>query len=192
MAKKVKSFTIEEEPYEELSKIFRENYVDVSISYFLNKAIKELLQYLKSIQEEIKRSGDIKVPMSYIVENTVREPLYKSFDSSEIKKEVKEFQRKYDIHIKKNPEKISEYDVEKIDDDVSIAQVIKYVTKGVMKQLKERRELTDEEYLELVRETGGKGLRKKLNTKIIPAMDKIDPDLKDIAAKIRGKKANGK
>lgn len=200
MAKKVKSFTIEEEPYEALLKIFRENYVDVSISYFLNKTIKELLLYLQSIQEEIKRSPDINVPISYIIETVVREPIYGSFDNelqegqgeSNIHKEIKEFQRKYDIHIKKNPDKISEYNVEMINDDVSMAKVIKYVTKGIMKQLRERRELTDDEYVELIRETGGKGLDKKIAEKISPAIQKIDPDMKDVIKKIKkGKKDKG-
>jgi hypothetical protein len=192
MAKKVKSFTLEEEPYEALLKIFRENYVDVSISYFLNKAIKELLLYFQSIQEEIKQSPDINVPMSYVIETAVREPLYRSFDSSAIQKEVKEFQRKYEIHIKKNPEKISEYNVEMIDDNVSLAKVVQYVTKAFAKQLRERRELTEDEYVELIREAGGKGLDKKIAEKIYPAMQKIDPDLKDVIAKIKkGKKNKG-
>ena len=48
--KKIKSFTMDEEPYEALFGMFKGNYVDVSLSYCLNKYIKEFLRYVEAIQ----------------------------------------------------------------------------------------------------------------------------------------------
>ena len=58
--KKVKSFTMDEGPYEALFGMFKAHYVDVSLSYCLNKYIKELLRYSEAIQGEMNRTGHIR------------------------------------------------------------------------------------------------------------------------------------
>ena len=201
MNKKVKSFTMDEEPYEALFKMFKENYVDVSISYFLNKAIKELVVYLQGIQSELNRSPELKVPMPYIIETVVREPLYKYLDEelsegmteSLLKREVKELKRKYDLHIGKNPDQEVNYDIEKIDKNVSIATLMKYLADGVLNEIRRRGALTDDEYIEMIRRNGGKGLQMKLREDVAPFVNKIDPPVGDVVKKIfKGKKGKNK
>jgi hypothetical protein len=191
MAKKVKSFTMDEEPYDALFKMFKENYVDVSISYFLNKAIKELLVYLQSIQEEIKRS-ELKVPMSYIIEMAVRGTLFKTLDEepaegmneSSLKREAREYQRKYDLHVGKNPQEADKYDINKIDKNVPYSLIIKALTDSVIKEIVQRGGLTDDDFIENVRNRGGKGAQKKIREDIAPFLNKIDPPVSEVVKKI--------
>jgi hypothetical protein len=179
MNKKVKSFTMDEEPYEALFKMFKDNCVDVSISYFLNKAIKELVIYLQGIQAELNRSPELKVPIPYIIETIVREPLYKYLDEelsegmteSSLKREARELKRKYDLHIGKNPDQEANYDINKIDKNVPYSEVIKFITNGVINEIKKRGMLTDE-YVENIRVAGKKGVLKKIREDVGPALDK--------------------
>ena len=177
MAKKVKSFTMDEEPYEALFKMFKENYVDVSISYFLNKAIKELLVYLQGIQEEVKRSG-LKVPMSYIIETAARGTLFKTLDQesaegmseSPLQREAREYQRKYDLHIGKNPQEVDKYDIDKIDKNVGLSVIVKAAVDSAIKDLLRRGGLTDDDLVENIRRVGGKGAQKKIREDIAPVL----------------------
>jgi len=196
MNKKVKSFTMDEEPYEALFKMFKENYVDVSISYYLNKAIKELLVYLQGIQAELSRSPELKVPMPYIIETVAREPLYKYLDGelsegmteSPLKREARELKRKYDLHIGKNPDQEVNYDIDKIDKNVPFSEVFKFITDGVINEIAKRGMLTDE-YVENIRVAGKKGVLKKIREDIVPAMDKFEHPINEFVKKI---KASGK
>lgn len=196
MNKKVKSFTMDEEPYEALFKMFKENYVGVSISYFLNKAIKELVVYLQGIQSELNRSPELKVPMPYIIETVVREPLYKYLDEelsegmteSLLKREARELKRKYDLHIGKNPDQEANYDINKIDKNVPYSEVIKYITDGVINEIAKRGMLTDE-YAENARVSGKKGVLKKIREDVGPALDKFEHPINELVKKI---KASGK
>ena len=187
---------MDEEPYEALFKMFKENYVDVSISYYLNKAIKELVVYLQGIQSELNRSPELKVPMPYIIETVVREPLYKYLDEelsegmteSPLKREARELKRKYDLHIGKNPDQEANYDIEKIDKNVPFSEVIKYLTDGVINEIAKRGMLTDE-YAENARIAGKKGVIKKIREDVGPAVNKLEHPIKEIVKKI---KASGK
>lgn len=199
MPKKVKSFTIDEEPYEALFKMFKENYVDVSISYFLNKTIKELLAYLESIQQEVKRS-ELKVPMSYIIETAVRGTLFKVLDEqpsggteSPLQQEARRLQKEYDIHIGKNPKEADNYDVSKIDKDVPLSVIVKAAVDSAIKDLFRKGGLTDDEVVENFRRIGGKGAQKKIREDVVPLLNKIDPPVGELAKKIlRGKKKEDK
>jgi hypothetical protein len=183
MPKKVKSFALEEEIYEDVSSLFKENYVDVNISYCVNKYLKELQSYLRSIEKELKGSSVFDVPMSYIIEQVTREPIFPVLSAtgvpgmteSPLRSRVIEFQGKYDTNVKKYPDQVIKYDVNAIDDNVPSSHVIKYIVKAVIEELSTKGPMSVDRGREIAREIGGKPLEKKLREKIAPAFDKIDP-----------------
>jgi len=186
MTKKVKSFAVDEEIYEAVFSMFKQNYVDVNISYCLNKYLKELLYYFRAIEGELKKSSELDVPMSFIIESVAREPLFSFLEStpapgmdespSQIK--VKEFQRKYDTEIKKYPEQAGKYNINAIDGNVPSSKFLKAIVKSVIEELTTLGKLPDDRYTEIVREAGGKGLQKKIREDIAPKFAKIDPTIK--------------
>ncbi|MBA4390620.1 MAG: hypothetical protein C0399_06765 [Syntrophus sp. (in: bacteria)] len=183
MAKKVKSFAVDEEIYEAVSGMFKQNYVDVNISYCLNKYLKELLTYLRAIENELNRTPELDVTMSFIIDSITRNPLFEVLDStpapgmaeSPLRARVLEFQGKYDTNVKKYPDQVAKYDVGAIDDNVPSAKVIKYIVKAVIEELTTKGPVPDDRHTELARETGGKSLQKKFREKIVPVLNKIDP-----------------
>lgn len=186
MRKKAKSFAVEEEQYDKLFALFRENYVEISISYCVNRYIKEFLEYLKAVQSELKKDKSLTVPMPFIIETMAREPIFKKFDSeSAAKTEVNELQGKYNTYIKKYPDQAAQYDVNAIDDNVPFPRVVKYLLKGIAEEIKNRGKITEERLDEIAYEVGGKGLQKMIREKSSPAFDKYDPDIKDLAKKFR-------
>lgn len=184
MRKKAKSFAVEEEQYDKLFKLFRENYVEISISYCINKYIKEFLEYLNLVQSELKRDSSYTVPMTYIIETVAREPVFKKFDTeSAIKEEVKELQKKYETYIRKNPEKESAFDKDSIVKDGSFLKYLKVIMKMiVVEETKEGRELTDDEIVDLFGRSGGKGLQKYVREDLAPKLESI----KSITKKKKG------
>jgi hypothetical protein len=186
MAKKVKSFAVDEEIYEAVFGMFKQNYVDVNISYCLNKYLKELLSYLQAIEGELKRNSELDVPMSFVIESVTREPLFSFLDStpaqgmneSPLQIRVKEFQRKYDTDVKKYPEQAAKYDINAIDGNVPSSKFLKAIVKSVIEELTTLGKLPDDRYTEIVREVGGKGLQKKIREDIAPKFAKIDPTIK--------------
>ncbi len=175
MRKTAKSFAVEEEQYEKLFKMFRENYVEVSISYCVNRYIKEFLEYLNAVQTTLKKDSSYTVPMTYIIEMVAREPIFKKFDTeSGVIEEVSELQRKYETYIRKNPSMESELDKDSIVKDGSIFKYFKAIIKMVVvEETKLGRELTDDEAVELFRKTGGKGFQKYLREELAPKIERI-------------------
>ena len=113
MRKKAKSFAVEEETYNQLSEIFKENYVEVSISYCINKYMKDLLEYLQSIKKELQDNDSFTVPMAFIIENVARDTLFEKFDSQQSTyEEITKYQEIYNVYTKKHPEKVKDYDIE--------------------------------------------------------------------------------
>ncbi len=186
--KKVKSFTIDEGPYNELFGMFKENYVDVSISYCLNKYIKELAAYLQAIRREVKDSEGYTVPMSFVIETVAREPIFQVPEDkavgegeSPLRAEVKELQRRYDAYTKKGVTQAEdETQITELDTMTALLKFMKVIGRALGSQIKNWREPTDDEYIEMLREEGGKPLHKAVREKLAPAMEKIDPDLKDL------------
>ena len=118
MRKKVKSFALEDGPYEKLAAIFKENYVDMGISYCVNRYIKEFVEYLQSVQGELQKDPSYTMPMSFIIETRAREPIFRKFDSVlSIKDEVGELQAKFNTYINKNPERPQELDMANLNDE---------------------------------------------------------------------------
>jgi 5'(3')-deoxyribonucleotidase len=188
MRKKAKSFAVEEEQYDRLFALFRENYVEISISYCVNRYIKEFLEYLIVVQKEMKKDTSYTVPMTYIIETIAREPIFKKFDTeSAIKEEVKELQKKYETYIRKNPGMESAFDKENIVKDGSFFKYLKAVMKIVaIEETKLCRELTDDEFAEKIKQYGGKGLQRYAIEDYYPKLER----LKDITK--RNKKRGDK
>lgn len=195
--KKVKSFTIDEGPYNELFTMFKENYVDVSLSFCLNKYIKELALYLQAVRRELSSEEGYTVPMSFVIETVTREPIFQvpedrligESGESALRTEVGELQKKYDAYTKKGGAPVAtEIRSAELDTMTAIVKLAKVVAKAVAKEVKERRELTDDEYIELVRREGGKPLHKAVRERLAPAINKIDPDLKDLFGKSKSKR----
>jgi hypothetical protein len=193
MAKKAKSFAVDEEIYEAVFSMFKQNYVDVNISYCVNKYLKELLSYLRAMEGALKELPEFDVPMSFIIDSVAREPIFKSLNStpgagmteSTVRLEIKEHQRRYDMEVKKYPGQAAKYDISAIDDNVPNAQVIKYIIKTAYEVFKSGGKFPDDRAVEIAREIGDKNLQKKLREKVVPALDRIDPDVKDIVNKFK-------
>lgn len=191
MRKKVKSFALEEGPYEKLYGMFKEHYVEIGISYCINKYLKEFLEYLQSVKTELDKEPSYTVPMPYIIEIVAREPIFKVFDSEmSIKEELNNLQNRYNVHIRKYPEKVREYDSDKLNAELRFTKVVQWILKAAWQEKKLGRELTDDEWRDLAREIGGNEFLKGLRTRLKPItekMNKYDPDLRDLWEKITHK-----
>lgn len=176
--KKIKSFTLDEEPYEALFGLFKGNYVDVSLSYCLNKYIKELLRYVEAIQGEMERTGEYTMPMSFVIETIARRPIFqvpedRVFEGSEgspLTAEVKELQGEYDRYTTKGAVQGGELTRNtELDTLTAIVKFAKVVAKVAAREISGRK-LTDDEYIEMVRKEGGKALHKMVREKFAPAI----------------------
>lgn len=187
MPKKVKSFAMEEEPYEELFKIFKDSYAEVNISYCMNKYVKDLLRYLKPISQALKGSSDYNVPMAFIIETKAREPLFKFLDGdpspgadeSSLAQELRELQGKYDEHIKKNPP-VRRDMVGKLGSEFPIRALFRYFAKMMVEDAKNLGKTPDDRFAEVAMETGGKELMQFIRDKVLPAFERIDPDVAEL------------
>ena len=71
MTKKIKSFTVDEDAYNSLVRIFKESGADVSVSLFVNNCLKELSVILADVAEELAEPAKFSVPMSFIIKSLV-------------------------------------------------------------------------------------------------------------------------
>jgi len=175
--KKIKSFTLDEEPYEALFGLFKGNYVDVSLSYCLNKYIKEFLRYLETIQDEMDR-GEYTMPMSFVIETVARRPLFQVPDDrvsegseeSSLIAEVKELQREYEAHTTKDTMDVqAKKEAAELDTLTAIVKLAKVVAKVAAREMTGQN-LTDDQYVEIIRKEGGKALQRMVREKFAPAM----------------------
>ena len=176
--KKIKSFTMDEEPYEALFGLFKGNYVDVSLSYCLNKYVKEFLRYLEAIQAEMERTDEYTMPMSFVIETIARRPIFQvpedtvfgGAEESPLTAEVKELQGEYDRYTTKGGvQGVAKTENAELDTLTAIVKLAKVVAKVAARELSGRK-LTDDEYIETVRKEGGKALHKVVREKFVPAM----------------------
>jgi len=188
MRKKAKSFAVEEQTYTQLSEIFKENYVEVSISYCINKFMKDLLEYLESIKGGLKENVLFTVPLAFIIENVARDTLFKKFDTKQsIEEEIEQYQQIYNVYTKKHPDKVQDYDIENINAELQYTKFAKLLFKAQWQEMKLGRELTDDEFRELGMSIGGKEFVKGIRTKVKPLVQKIekyDPDLRDVCNRL--------
>jgi len=74
--KKVKSFTLDEEIYNSLMAKFKEHKVEGSLSLFVHNSMKELLEYITGIKEELEiKKSAYNVPLSFVIDEVVKNPL---------------------------------------------------------------------------------------------------------------------
>jgi hypothetical protein len=71
MAKKIKSFTVDDETYRQLVSKFKNYNPETSISLFLNNRLKELLDYIEDIEKGNKENS-FSVPMSFVINEAVK------------------------------------------------------------------------------------------------------------------------
>jgi len=175
--KKVKSFTMDEGPYEALFGMFKANYVDVSLSYCLNKYIKELLRYLEAIQGEMNRTGQYTMPMSFVIETVARKPIFQvpedklsaGSEESPLMAEVKDLQSENDRYNKKGGAEGDESKSRELDTMTEMLKFAKVVAKVAAREITGHK-LTDDEYIEMFRKEGGKPLQKAVRERLAPAM----------------------
>ena len=72
MAKKIKSFTADEDVYNNLVTMFKKHGATASISMYLNNRLKWLLEHLEDLEDGLQKSKGYNVPMSYIIDETVK------------------------------------------------------------------------------------------------------------------------
>ena len=175
--KKIKSFTLDEEPYEALFGLFKGNYVDVSLSYCLNKYIKEFLRYLETIRDEMDR-GDYTMPMSFVIETIARRPIFRVPDDrlpegseeSPLTAEVKELQKEYETPTTKDAmEALAKTEAAEIDTLTALVKFAKVVAQVAAREMTGQ-SLTDDQYIEIIRNEGGKALQKMVREKFAPAI----------------------
>jgi hypothetical protein len=75
MAKQIKTFTVDDEIYRRLVSKFKDHKPATSISLFLNNRLKELLDYIEQIEKGIKESS-LTIPMSFVIDEVVKGPVY--------------------------------------------------------------------------------------------------------------------
>ncbi len=109
--KRIKTFSVDERVYDELITFFRDSNVEVSLSYFVDKSLKELLKYLR-VLHQMKQDERYTVPMSYIIDNVVRSKYISSLEVSgpegtpeDIRDEIEEWQNRYEAERKSIPYK---------------------------------------------------------------------------------------
>lgn len=78
--KKIKAFSVDEKTYDELITIFRKSESEVSLSFFVDKCLKDLHRYLEHIEKNMKQSDHYTVPMSFIISEVVKAPIVSLYD----------------------------------------------------------------------------------------------------------------
>jgi hypothetical protein len=110
--KKIKTFTVDEEVYNALVSMFKEYEADVSISYYLDGCLKDLLKYLRTLDDLRRREPEkYTAPMSYIIDMIAREPKMSILDLDDEpgmpyvpgREELEEIQVRYEAERKKVP-----------------------------------------------------------------------------------------
>lgn len=189
MAKKIKSFTVEEEAYNALMALFKEAKTEASVSSYLESYIKELFAYFDAIRQELKNSESYTVPLSFVIESFLKEPKIRAFSSEPLPGEAKSFlqaeiegwQEKYNeeqrkkISLELDPE-VYEKLLGAAGKDYGTPQVINFLFKVLLKHAQMGRDLTDEEYKE-IEASMGPGFRDYRLDKVKPKFDKIDDRL---------------
>ncbi len=188
MRKKVKS-PVEDGPYEKLAVLFKENYVDMGISYCDNRYIKEFVEYLQSV-----KGGRRKVPSYYNAHvfynrNKGKRTYFQKIRTRhyQLKKEVGMLQDKFNTYIKKNPDSTQELDAANLNDELQFTKLVQILLKITWEEKKTGRALTEDETRDLMGKIGGQDFLKSIRARIKPLTDKLDsydPDLRGLFDKI--------
>lgn len=109
--KKIKTFTVDEETYDSLVSMFKEYEAEVSVSYYVNACLKDLLSYLKTLDDLRKQEKEkYPVPMSYVIDTIARQPKMSVFEYDDMDMpyvggtdELDEIQVRYEAERKRIP-----------------------------------------------------------------------------------------
>ena len=192
MTKKVKSFTADADTYDSLIKMFRDEGADSSVSFFINKCLTELLEYSKAIKKELGVSSGNTVTMKFIIDSMLEVPFITIPDQLLIKEEIQKWQNKFDesnskdITIDVDPDVYKE--IEGLGKQYNVSHLIRFILKFIYEEAKKRRDLTDDEMDQIIRDMGGIQFRKQMKDKYFSKIDKINPDIKTLIEKFRSKK----
>jgi len=100
--KKIKTFSVDEDVYNELVLMFKENQAESSLSFYVDNSLKIFLHSIKRLFLE-KKKDTYTVPMSFIIDSMVRSKYLTSIDVIEpedsveaAKMEMKEWQNRYE------------------------------------------------------------------------------------------------
>jgi len=83
VAKKIKSFTVDEDTYNALVLLFKDNKVKSSLSLFVNNSLKQLLDDIHLFIEASNRFEDFDIPLPFVIGEMVNEA-YKAEPSYEL------------------------------------------------------------------------------------------------------------
>ncbi len=188
MAKKIKSFTVDVEAYEGLMGILKESEIDPSVSFFLDKLIKELLNYLKTVKEGLSQSALHTVPFSFIVNSIATTPTFRIFEDepasgeakSSLSDELDTWQKKYEEQTRKelrlNVDPVLYDEVSEAARKYGVQDGMSFFFKVMLERAKKGGDLDDDEYRAVVMSMG-EGFDEYRKQKIRPAFDKIDDKL---------------
>lgn len=65
--RKIKTFNVEEDIYNDLLKTFKRHRVKASLSTFVNNCLRDLMTYIKELEQARKSAPSFKVPMSFVI-----------------------------------------------------------------------------------------------------------------------------
>lgn len=111
MSKKIKSFTVDEDPYNRLVAIFKGNGAKTSISMYLNNQVKWLVERLDDLEKGIKNM-EYQIPMSFVIDEIVKDSersgrlsteTYKDDPISELQMALMDWADSYDAYQKGIP-----------------------------------------------------------------------------------------
>lgn len=109
--KKIKTFSVDEETYNSLVSMFKESGAEVSLSFFVDKNLKDLFKLLQAVRKVKSDDKRYTVPMSYIINEIARTPFIRVLQESELPDssclpgeiELDELQVKYEAENRKIP-----------------------------------------------------------------------------------------
>jgi hypothetical protein len=107
MAKKIKSFSVDEEIYNRLVSMFKKYGAETSISMYLNNKLKWLLEHLEDLEKGVKKMN-YSIPMSYVIDEIVKnyggsgrlssEPYQEEGPISELEMVLNDWQESYEAY----------------------------------------------------------------------------------------------
>jgi hypothetical protein len=109
--KNIKTFSVDVEAYDALVAMFRESGAEVSVSYYVDKCLKELARYLETMKGQKAASEEWTVPLGFIIDRVVRSPIMSMADSqplpglfpADMETEISGWQLEYEAHTKNMP-----------------------------------------------------------------------------------------
>ena len=112
--KTIKTFSVDVGAYDALVAMFRESGAEVSVSYYVDKCLKELARYLETMKAQKGQTEECTVPMSFIIERVARSPILSMADetplpgmfAADMETEIGGWQLEYEAHTRNMPSQL--------------------------------------------------------------------------------------